>query len=98
MIIRLVHLTIESDRIEDFLDLFEQSKDSIRAMPGCLHLTLLQDVTHPGKLSTLSHWVDEDALNAYRDTPFFRDTWTRTKAMFSDRAAAASYTVVNTTD
>jgi quinol monooxygenase YgiN len=97
MIIRLVQLTISTSQIEQFLELFEASKERIRSSPGCLELTLLQDVQDPQRISTLSKWESEDALNAYRSTDFFRETWAASKAMFSDRAKAVSYRAISGT-
>jgi len=98
MIVRLVQLTIDPTRINDFLQLFEASKKQIRQSPGCLELTLVQDIDQPNRISTLSKWSDEDALQMYRESDFFRSTWSASKRMFADRASATSYQVISRTD
>ena len=92
MLIRIVRMTFEPDKVEEFQKIFEESKDKIRARPGCQHLELWRDLHQPHIFVTHSHWDSEDALNAYRESELFRTTWKKTKALFSDRALAFSVT------
>ncbi len=43
MLIRIVRMTFAPDKVEDFRNIFEESKDKIRAREGCLHLELWRD-------------------------------------------------------
>jgi heme oxygenase (mycobilin-producing) len=45
MVKRLVKLTFQEDKIEDFKEIFESSKNKIRAMEGCQHVELLNDIS-----------------------------------------------------
>lgn len=90
MIIRLVKMEFRESAVADFLELFETRKAHIKACEGCLHVALWRDVQHPATFFTYSHWRDEAALEAYRQSPFFKDTWTRTRALFAQKAAAWS--------
>ncbi len=90
MLIRLVRMTFQSDKTEEFKTIFEESKHLIRAREGCLHLELWQDLHQPHVFVTHSHWTSEEALNAYRDSDLFASTWKKTKALFADRAQAFS--------
>lgn len=94
LILRFVRLTLDPSKREDFLTLFDGSSASIRAFDGCLELLLLQDTRYPNIFTTLSKWSSEDALNEYRSSPLFIDTWARTKPMFASPAVAFSYAVV----
>lgn len=94
MIRRLVHMDFAPEHVETFLELFNSVADSIRAVDGCHELTLLQDVDHPGRMTTYSLWEDEAALEAYRDSELFRSTWAKTKVLFSGRPTAASCHIV----
>ncbi|MCC6723480.1 MAG: antibiotic biosynthesis monooxygenase, partial [Saprospiraceae bacterium] len=38
MIKRIVKLTFQPERLPDFMAVFEESKDKIRAFPGNLHM------------------------------------------------------------
>jgi heme-degrading monooxygenase HmoA len=88
MIKRLVKLTFQADKIADFKQIFESSKDHIRAMRGCLHLELLQDRNRPNILFTLSFWENEADLEHYRHSDLFKTTWAKTKILFADKPEA----------
>ena len=95
MIKRLVKLTFQSDKTDDFLTIFENSKHFILQSKGCQHLELLRDSESPNVFFTLSFWNDEAALNAYRDSELFKLTWAKTKILFSERAQAWTTTRVS---
>ncbi len=93
MIIRIVRMTFEKEKTQEFLKLFDHYKKNIRAQPGCTHLELLQDADTPYVFSTYSHWTDEHALNAYRNSDTFGRVWPATKALFSEKPIAHSYRI-----
>ena len=86
MITRLVKMTFKEDTIADFLKLFEERKERIKANRGCVHLEMLQEKAGGLICFTYSIWEDEPALEAYRQSPFFKDTWAATKKLFAERA------------
>jgi quinol monooxygenase YgiN len=88
MIKRIVKLTFQPALLPDFMAIFEESKDKIRAFEGNLHLELLRDVAQQNVLFTLSYWEDEAALERYRQSELFQATWARTKVLFADKPAA----------
>jgi len=90
MITRLVKMTFRPDEVEQFKTIFNESKDLIRRFPGNHHVELLQDEKDASVFFTLSFWENEEALEAYRHSELFRDTWSRTKALFRERAEAWS--------
>lgn len=83
MIIRVVQMTFRDDAVEAFRSLFEDRKRRIRHYDGCLHLELWQDAHHPNVFFTYSHWESEAHLDHYRFSPFFKETWGLTKALFA---------------
>lgn len=93
MIKRIVKLTFQEDKVEEFEQVFEASKSFIRNRAGCQHLELLQDIHQPNVFFTYSFWDDEDALNAYRHSELFKKTWAKTKVLFSDKPQAWSVTL-----
>lgn len=95
MVKRIVKLTFHPQLVPEFLALFEDTKDRIRHFPGCLHLELLQESSRHDVFFTFSIWQDEAALNAYRASDLFEDTWARTKALFRDKPEAWSLEVVS---
>ena len=90
MLIRIVRMTFRPEEVENFLQLFEETKDRIRHFEGCAHLELLKDYNDPCIFNTYSKWKDEDALNKYRNSPLFENVWAKTKAKFSAKPIAFS--------
>lgn len=83
----------QEDKTEDFLKIFEESKNLIRAFEGCEHLELWQDIDLPNVFCTYSHWMDENCLEKYRQSELFRSTWVKTKVLFSEKPQAFSLQV-----
>lgn len=94
MIVRVVRLSFRPDAVAAFLALFEERKMRIRNFPGCRHLALWQDVNEPGVYCTYSHWDSEAALDKYRFSAFFKETWALTRAGFAAPPVAWSVTEV----
>jgi quinol monooxygenase YgiN len=83
MLIRIVKLTFNAHDIEDFLAFMAPRQERIRNFKGCTYLDLLQDINNPNIVFSYSYWEDQAALDNYRYSPFFRETWNYTKARFS---------------
>jgi quinol monooxygenase YgiN len=92
MLTRIVRMTFQADRLADFQAIFDKSKTHIRAFPGCTHLELLHDPDAPNVRITYSHWDSPDALEAYRHSELFRNTWAATKLLFAEKPVAFSAT------
>ena len=88
-------MTFREDRIKEFTTLFEERKATIRGFAGCTHLELWQDSKHPAIFFTYSNWDREAALDHYRFSDFFKDTWGKTKALFADKPEAWSVSMVS---
>ncbi len=83
MIIRIVQMTFRPEAVTVFRHLFAERKERIRHFEGCRHLELWQDASRPEVFFTYSHWESEAHLNRYRFSPFFKETWGLTKALFA---------------
>ena len=92
MIIRIVQMEFEQERVSDFLKLFAASRERIRAFPGCTHLQLLQGEADPCVFFTYSHWQGEDDLDTYRNSDLFRGVWRSTRKLFRASPKAWSLT------
>ena len=90
MLVRVVKMTFRDDAVSTFKQLFEGRKQQIRHFDGCTHLELWQDRLHPNIFFTYSHWVHAEALENYRTSPFFAETWKQTKPLFSGKPEAWS--------
>lgn len=90
MLIRIVKMTFKPGEVNAFLDIFEATKAKIRDFEGCEHLELLEDIKDKHSFSTYSHWQNETALNAYRNSHLFDGVWARTKVLFAEKPIAFS--------
>ena len=90
MLIRIVRMTFQPEKVDDFLNLFDEVKDRIRHFEGCQHLELWKDYNEEHVYLTYSIWDTEEHLDHYRFSELFKDTWARTKMLFSEKPAAFS--------
>jgi len=90
MIVRIVQMTFRPEEVDAFTTLFNERKELIRHFAGCSHLELWQDKNIPNVFFTYSHWESETALDHYRFSDLFKDTWAKTKALFADKPKAWS--------
>lgn len=90
MIVRIVRMEFDPEKVETFLELFNSTKSLIRHFPGVLHLELHRDAELGHVFYTYSHWENADALEAYRVSELFGSVWSRTKVLFSGRPQAFS--------
>lgn len=90
MIVRIVRMTFDPAKTEEFLAVFNENKSLIRHFPGVRHLELHRDKTLSNVFYTYSIWEGEAALEAYRHSDLFKSVWKRTKALFADSPKAYS--------
>ncbi|MEM1056694.1 MAG: antibiotic biosynthesis monooxygenase [Bacteroidota bacterium] len=95
MLIRTVRMTFAPVHVDTFLALFRDARPKIRAQDGCEHLELWQDARYANMFTTYSHWDGPEALEAYRQSTLFRETWARTKPLFAAPPVANSSLMVN---
>ena len=76
------------ENIPSFERIFETSRDRIQGFPGCSHVELLRDIRNPAVYFTYSLWESEEALEAYRESAFFKEVWGRTRKLFAERPKA----------
>ncbi|MFN5317587.1 MAG: putative quinol monooxygenase [Bacteroidia bacterium] len=91
MLIRTVEMHFAFENLPLFFKLFEGSRDKIQNFPGCISLELLQASEDPGMLTTLSRWTNNEALQAYRNSELFKQTWAATKVLFDAPPKATSH-------
>jgi quinol monooxygenase YgiN len=90
MILRIVRMTFQPDKVATFLAMFDERKERIRNFPGCQYLELWKQTGTDNVFFTYSHWDSESSLDHYRFSEFFKDTWTKTKACFAEKPQAWS--------
>lgn len=90
MIIRIVKMSFRPEAVEEFLGNFENNKSRIRQFEGCHHLELLQESGNEHVFFTYSWWENEQSLENYRNSQLFKQVWSKTKILFSDKPQAWS--------
>lgn len=90
MFVRIVKMSFHQEHIETFKGTFEEKKKSIRSSEGCKLLELYQDKNNKELFFTYSYWETEQDLENYRNSELFKNVWTKTKALFNDKAEAWS--------
>ena len=98
MLIRIVRMTFQVDKVEEFRNIFNNVKQKIRNFPGCNHLELHQDYHSENIFSTYSHWENDEALNNYRKSELFTEVWKQTKTLFLKHPIAYSNKPVDKVD
>lgn len=88
-------MTFEPLKVQSFIEVFNASKNHIKSFEGCMHLELLKDINSTNIYFTYSYWRSEEDLLKYRSSQLFKDTWEKTRALFSEKAEAWSLTRVN---
>jgi quinol monooxygenase YgiN len=96
MITRIVRMRFRKGEREAFLEIFNASKHQIRQFEGCQYLCLYNEAGLPEVFFTYSIWTSAAHLDAYRNSELFQATWTKTKALFADKAQAWSVEEVET--
>jgi heme-degrading monooxygenase HmoA len=90
MFVRIVKMRFQEDKIDAFLENFNDVKNHIRNFEGNRLLELYQDKNDSRIFFTYSYWENESNLENYRKSALFAEVWTFTKALFSDKPEAWS--------
>ncbi|MCF2873075.1 MULTISPECIES: putative quinol monooxygenase [unclassified Tenacibaculum] len=90
MFVRIVKMSFQPEKIEEFLKNFDSKKEFIRKSPGCNLLELYRDKTNPNTFFTYSYWDTEQDLENYRNSELFKGVWAQTKVLFNDKPLAWS--------
>ncbi|MFM7105487.1 MAG: putative quinol monooxygenase [Flavobacteriales bacterium] len=81
-------MTIRTEEIDRFIQLFEVHREAISSMPGCTELKLLNQIEPAGTFFTFSIWQSESDLERYRKSLLFQGIWPQVKALFHCPAEA----------
>lgn len=92
MVVRIVKMEFQEAKVSDFINLFNSVQQKITGFDGCEKVELLKSVDSPSTFFTYSTWKSEQHLENYRNSELFKQTWTETKKMFSNKAEAWSLT------
>ena len=90
MLVRIVKMSFQEEKISNFLRNFEVIKEKIRNAPGNRLLELYQDQSDQCIFLTYIYWETEQDLENYRNSELFLDIWTDTKKLFNKKPEAWS--------
>lgn len=90
MFVRIVKMSFEPAKIEEFLAHFESNKKDIRNFEGCQLLELYRDKFQTNIFFTYSFWDKEELLEKYRQSDLFKTVWLQTKSLFNAKPEAWS--------
>lgn len=90
MLVRIVKMGFQEDKIEEFLSNFNQNKEKIRSFEGCNFLELYRDKNNTNRFFTYSYWESEEYLEKYRGSDLFQKVWANTKVFFNEKPEAWS--------
>lgn len=91
---RIVKLTFAPDKVDDFLQTFNERKDLIASFKGCRSVQLLRDINNPNIFFTYSKWDSEQSLENYRNSELFNTVWSTVKQWFAGKPEAWSVAVI----
>lgn len=94
MITRIVKMTFQKEKTDEFIRVFEESKILIKSFEGCLRLELLKDQSNDFTFFTISNWNSEEDLEQYRNSYLFKSTWSKVKPLFAEKAQAWTLTAM----
>lgn len=83
-------MTFRPGTLDDFKALFGRVRPQIEGFDGCEGVDLLEDMDNPAILMTYSLWQTPEALEKYRQSGLFMETWAKTKVWFADKPEAWS--------
>jgi quinol monooxygenase YgiN len=95
MIKRIVAMDLLPGMEGRFLDIFDMAKKHIRSREGCRGLEILRSSENNiVTIWTISLWDSEEALDQYRTSDLFKQTWSAVKPLFSAKARAWTLTSI----
>lgn len=90
MITRVVKLTLKEGLKQEFLDIYRARNPKKNNMEGCISVRMFEPTIDSHEVFTISEWENEDYLNLYRETDYFKESWSMLKPLFTERAEAWS--------
>lgn len=89
MITRIVQLKFNHDfSWNAFRKLYEERNPATRGVPGCVEVKIMKDVNAPNIYYTVSKWSSNEALENYRSSEYFAETWPMVKSTLAEKANA----------
>lgn len=88
--IRIVKMTFEENKVDEFISYFNTINQVVNQFPGCRGMRLHRDLNPSNIIFTYSDWKAESDLENYRDSQAFKTIWSTIKPWFAEKAEAWS--------
>ncbi len=88
MIYRIVKMSFSFEYVDAFVEHYQRIREQILSQSGCKDVILLKDSGYPNVFFTYSLWESTEALDSYRNSPFFKSTWSKIKPWFAHKPEA----------
>jgi quinol monooxygenase YgiN len=95
MITRIVMLNFQPDRVDEFLEIFNQNKQVLAKSDGCIRLEIFKSTGHTDTYVTISNWQSEEHLEMYRQSELFKEIWSKVKPFFNNKAQVWTLNTLN---
>ena len=95
MITRIVMLNFQPDRVDEFLEIFNQNKQVLAKSDGCIRLEIFKSTNDTDTYVTISNWQSEEHLEMYRQSELFKYIWSKVKPLFNNKAQAWTLNTLN---
>ena len=95
MITRIVMLNFQPDRVDEFLEIFNQNKQVLAKSDGCIRLEIFKSTSDTDTYVTISNWQSEEHLEMYRQSELFKEIWSKVKPLFNNKAQAWTLNTLN---
>ena len=86
MITRIVRLTLKDElSLDEFKKLYTKRNPKSRGVSGCLEVRIMKDIKENNIYYTVSKWSNNQALEDYRSSEYFKQTWPMVKSTLAAR-------------
>lgn len=86
MITRIVRLTLKDESSQnDFRALYASRNPMNRGVSGCLEVKIMKDINENNVYYTVSKWTTNEALENYRSSAYFKETWPMVKSTLASK-------------
>lgn len=91
MLLRIVEFRVKKGLEEKARKVFNKVAERVSSFSGCEYVALWQDTDDPSHFFTFSVWDSRTSLQKYLESQVFKENWNQLKSLFSERARAISF-------
>ena len=92
---RIVKLILLEGEEENFLNIYRTRNPSLKNVKGCQSTCVLKSITSDQEFFTLSVWDSVQALEDYRNSEYFKETWSLVKQLLGGKTQVWNLDEIN---